>query len=245
MILELDIGNTQAKWRILGAAGVIRVQGRGDVAEWGSGKLPAAWNDSIERVRIASVRRAEVLEPLLVWLQRWTGVRPEVASAGAMCAGVSNGYTAPASLGVDRWLAMVAAFVEIKGPVLVADIGSALTIDLVDALGCHRGGYIIPGPRLMQEVLIQSTDRIRYDSGGESSPSEFGRSTAICVLNGAALAMVGAIQAARDNAAQLLGIVPTLVLAGGYAGELVRMPQFVAAKHRPDLVLDGLGLVLP
>jgi type III pantothenate kinase len=48
---------------------------------------------------------------------------------------------------------MVAARADSRGAVLVCAIGTALTVDLVDAAGCHRGGRIAPSPTLMREAL--------------------------------------------------------------------------------------------
>ena len=245
MILELDIGNTRAKWRLLASSDIVCARGSGDIADWSAGRLPAEWGDDVARIRVASVRSATALDALIGALRLHLHVAPEIAAVGEACAGVRNGYTLPERLGVDRWLAMIAASVEMKCAVLVVDIGSALTLDLVDAEGGHRGGHIIPGPRLMREVLTASTDRIRFDLGESRTSTAFGRDTANCVLNGATLAIAGAIQMAQGDATRLLTCEPTLVLTGGYAEEFARLPEFNTAKYRPDLVMDGLRYALP
>ena len=78
-------------------------------------------------------------------------------TSGRAAAGVVNGYADPSLLGVDRWVAVVGAYHRVRGAVVVADIGTAATIDVVAADGRHRGGYIVPGPRLMVASLLGGT----------------------------------------------------------------------------------------
>ena len=59
--------------------------------------------------------------------------------------GLRNGYRDPAQLGVDRWLAMCAAWQQFPGSLCVVDAGTAVTIDVVAADGAHSGGLILPG----------------------------------------------------------------------------------------------------
>ena len=85
------------------------------------------------------------------------GRPPEFASSTDTAAGVRNGYSNPAQLGVDRWLAVIGAFHRHRDACCVVDAGTALTIDGVDATGQHLGGFIVPGPRLMVESLLTGT----------------------------------------------------------------------------------------
>lgn len=245
MILELDVGNTRAKWRLVTGAGVIDASGTGDIDEWCLGLTPAAWSGGVGRIRIISVRGDDLLARLIAVLWERFGVRGEIAVVGEECSGVRGCYAEPGRLGSDRWAAMIAAFSEAQAAVLVADIGSALTIDLVDGDGLHRGGFIIPGPRLMRSILLAATDRVRFEQQEQKAVLEFGQDTGACVLNGAMLATVGAIQAAIAEATALLGDEPQLFLTGGYAQLLLEVPAFRDSVYRPDLVMDGLRYLLP
>ncbi|MDP1069535.1 type III pantothenate kinase, partial [Klebsiella pneumoniae] len=66
-------------------------------------------------------------------------------------------------MGVDRWLAMLAAWQRVGQSCWVVDCGSAITLDLLDAEGRHQGGYILPGLRLMQQSLLGNTAEVRVD----------------------------------------------------------------------------------
>ena len=55
-------------------------------------------------------------------------------------------YDDPLSLGSDRFFAMLGAMNQFsKNPLLVIDIGSAMTFDVIDGDGYHQGGLIMPG----------------------------------------------------------------------------------------------------
>jgi type III pantothenate kinase len=118
------------------------------------------------------------------------------------------------------------------------DAGSALTIDVVDAEGRHEGGYIIPGPALMERALLLDTDRVRFDEPAEYA-LEPGRSTAEAVRHGIALAQVGAVASALERVA---GPDATAVFAGGASETLLALLDR-PGHHHPDLVFEGLAVM--
>src|SRR4029077_2103024 len=80
--------------------------------------------------------------------------------------GVRNGYAETWRLGADRWVAMLGAHARYPGRALwVVDVGTALTVDLLDEHGRHRGGLLVPGPALMVESLLRRTAGIRKRAG--------------------------------------------------------------------------------
>ena len=76
--------------------------------------------------------------------------------------GVTNGYTQPRRMGVDRWVAMVGAWAEVQASCLVVDVGTAMTIDAIDDGGRHLGGQIIAGVATMADALATSTSDIPH-----------------------------------------------------------------------------------
>ena len=249
MILELDIGNSQAKWRLLNSGLQVQSTGLGTIDEWLKNNIPSAWKDGeVRRIRAASVVSADTENKLGDRLNAALGLPIEYARSAAMSAGLRSGYSEPNRLGVDRWLAALAAYKIAKAPVLVADIGSALTIDVVDRKGGHCGGYIIPGPRLMQSSLLRDTERVRFPEFTLFGDLSFGRDTAACVAGGIGAAQVGAVLVGLQRARTLVGDVVQVFVTGGWAPELsaclleVGCSDFVLA---PELVLDGLRWALP
>ena len=73
---------------------------------------------------------------------------------------ITCAYDDPQTLGVDRWLAMLAAYSQFNEALLVVDAGSAITMDLLGPEGQHLGGYIAPGLRLMHDALWRDTSDI-------------------------------------------------------------------------------------
>jgi type III pantothenate kinase len=140
-------------------------------------------------------------------------------------------------MGVDRWLAMLAAWQRLHAAVCVVDAGSALTIDLVDSSGQHSGGYIIPGSFLMERALLLDTGRVRFAEQVEYGLAP-GVSTAQAVRHGIALAQVGAVGLAIDRADQPM----QLVFTGGGAQQL-RDLLGRDGELVPELVFDGLEIM--
>jgi type III pantothenate kinase len=161
--------------------------------------------------------------------------RIDLARTQARCAGVRIAYAEPARLGVDRFLALLAAH-ERGGSALVVGVGTALTLDLVDASGQHHGGRIAPSPSLMREALHARTAVLPIAGG---TRVDFASDTADALASGcegAALALVAdGIAAAHAR----LGIAPALLLHGGGAPAL--RSAFPSAVFAPSLVLEGLA----
>ncbi len=160
--------------------------------------------------------------------------------------GITNSYRQPRLLGVDRWVAMIGAYAELKSACLVVDAGTAVTLDALDRDGNHLGGQIIPGVETMLNSLSTATSDIP-EVKASSKPSAddlkmFGRNTAAAVREGAYNAVAGAIDRAT-KALQSSGYRPKVVLTGGGAsrilGALAKEPL-----HRPNLVLLGLAHML-
>ncbi|MGH8083953.1 MAG: type III pantothenate kinase [Lysobacter sp.] len=150
--------------------------------------------------------------------------------------GLRIAYDDPSRLGVDRFLAMLAVHARGDGVALVCGVGTALTLDLVDADGRHRGGRIAPSPTLMREALHQRATQLPV-AGGEYR--EFADDTVDALASGCEGAALGLIERSLAHSGTELGDAPKLVMHGGGAVPLaVHLPQ---AQLAPDLVLEGLA----
>jgi len=123
-------------------------------------------------------------------------------------------------------------------------VGTAMTLDLVDARGRHRGGAIIPAPALMVDTLFDRTAGIRRRSRGGSRGGTglFGRSTRAAVSQGARYAAAALIDRAVEEGRVLVGRKPLVILTGGQAGA-VRPLVESACVGVADLVLRGLAVL--
>ncbi len=172
--------------------------------------------------------------------QQW-GAKLCVPVTTAQAAGVRCGYHEPATMGVDRWLAVIAAFHHVGGACVVVDLGSAITLDVVDGDGVHQGGYIVPGLRLMRESLRVGTNDVKVSASAMSAVT-LGRSTTDAVNHGALRMVKSLVEAV---ATEMLLSPENIVLTGGDAALLQKV---LAGEGEvtciPDLVLDGLALVV-
>ena len=167
MKLLVDIGNSRVKWATLDGGRLGEQQ-----AACHAGWTQQDWHRSlfampgIEEVFVASVSEAPSAA-LDAAAAEATGHRAIFVTTGVEAAGVRNAYREPRLLGVDRWLAVIAAHATIDGDCCIADVGTAATFDAVTASGEHLGGFIVPGPGLMVRSLHGGT----ADLAGHSAAS--------------------------------------------------------------------------
>lgn len=240
MILEIDAGNSAIKWRVIAGGAALE---RGTVAHEQQAWAPMlARGAELSRVRVSNVCGGELEQTLRRWVQEQVGLSIEVAVPEPGTAGVTNGYREPEKLGVDRWLAVVAAWNTIVGPCVVVDVGTTVTVDFIGAGGIHLGGYIVPGEQMMYRALFSGTRGVRFAPGSSYSTLP-GRDTGEAVQHGCGVL----IEALIDRSLAWLGereSGTTLVLTGGGAGRLVGVFR-ENSRYIPELVLDGLGYALP
>ena len=233
MILQIDRGNSALKWRLCSGAEVLD---RGSLPVGEEASLPALAEGPAE-VWVASVAGTSANAALAEEISAQWQLSPWFAETTDTACGVTNSYSEPGRMGVDRWLAMIAAWQRLQAPVCVVDAGSALTIDFLDAGGEHSGGYILPGIAMMERSLLGQTARVRF---GEAPRDhlEPGKSTEEAVFNGLQLAQVGAVATALDR----YGRDHALVYTGGNGRTVMNLLDR-GGDFIEDLVLDGLALV--
>ncbi|KAB7769112.1 type III pantothenate kinase [Xanthomonas maliensis] len=227
-----DLGNSRFKYAPL------QGQRAGDVQAWAHGAeaMDAAALAALPSGRIAyvaSVAAASLTERVLAGLQtRFAQV--QAVHTAAACAGIRIAYADPRRFGVDRFLALLGARAEV--PVLVAGVGTALTIDLLDADGRHHGGRIAASPTTMREALHARAVQLP-PAGGDYV--ELANDTADALASGCDGAAVALIERSLWHAQHTLGIPVRLLLHGGGAPPL--LPLLPQAQFRAALVLDGLA----
>ena len=257
-VLLMDIGNSRLKWALL--LGPYRPRQR-FVAK-GALELDAlrAHGTALQRslarfgphlkIQACNVAGAAIERQLRAIVRRAGLAAPQFVRSTRQAAGVRNAYVQPWRLGADRWATLIGARSEHPGQALcLVAVGTAMTIDLLDAQGRHRGGSIIPGPRLMIESLLQNTAGIRRRAGGQRAVDQrtsavrlFARDTRGAIVAGAAHAAAALVTDAMRAGRALLGSRPRLILSGGAAqaiGPLVR------ERHRreDELTLRGLAVL--
>ena len=161
------------------------------------------------------------------------------ARVNKQACGVTNGYDDWQKLGVDRWLAMLAAYHAKPLACCVVDCGTAVTVDMLNDKGQHLGGYIVPGIDKLQHSLPA---QISADLTKQQPVLIPGITTNQAVVNGIYTMLTNFINYHFNNF-KINYPQAKLYLTGGNA-------QLLAASiHKPycvcqDLVLRGLRLVL-
>ena len=231
--LLLEVGNTAIKWRLTQADCLLTPGGAVTDVE---ALLPVVENQPWSAVGISSVAGEQAHQAVVEALGFRQAAPLRVAVSEASSMGVCNSYAVPGEMGVDRWLAMLAAHCLHEGAVCVIDAGTAITLDLLTADGAHLGGYILPGADLMSRALTHATGRINAALVDPPTLAP-GNSTAQCVSAGAWRSALGAVQS-------VLADFPDHrpLLTGGGTDALIELG--LAAETNPDLVFEGLRLWL-
>ena len=231
-----DLGNTRLKCARLGEDGRIgEVHALAhDAGDWATA-LDALLPARVDVAWVASVAAPALTSALADALAARAGAVSFARTQAAAC-GVRIAYAQPHKLGVDRFLALIGARARIPGPALLCGVGTALTIDLLDADGLHRGGRLAPSPTVMREALHARAAQLPVDGG---TYADFASDTEDALASGCEGAAAALVRDSLDAARRLLGAAPTVHLHGGGAPALLpRLPQ---AQHAPDLVLAGLA----
>ncbi len=233
-IVLVDVGNSQIKWLQAGDADVDRWQIQQSCPRSASALLASLVlaGVSTREIVVSSVADEDFNAALTATLVNAGWQAPQFAVSQPQQLGLTNSYSDPFRMGVDRWLAMLAAWHRVAGPLIVVDAGTALTVDIVDSSGTHEGGYILPGIGLMESALMRDTHRVRFSDGAERTLRP-GQSTAQCVTSGVWLAGHSAVQAVVSRYVDY-----RVLITGGDAQALMQLG--IDGEWCPHLVLEGL-----
>jgi type III pantothenate kinase len=242
VILLVDTGNSRIKWTTARDGRLATGQAIGWVGADLAAVFEQAWGhlQSPRAIWVANVTGPRFERALDEFARRRFGLTAQYVRSSAELGGIRNGYAAPERLGVDRLLAMIAARRTCGGPVMVADCGTAVTVDFVDDAGNFTGGVIAPGLALMHGALSRGTHALPPVEP-EVGPA-LALSTEGAMASGCLLAIAGLISMVAREIEARTGRRPECILTGGDAPRVVpRLP--IPCHHDPDLVLRGLAMV--
>ncbi|HZT83673.1 MAG TPA: type III pantothenate kinase [Gemmataceae bacterium] len=236
-----DIGNSRVKWgRCAGGA----------VAEAASlpPDDPDAWQAQLDRWGLMGPRCWAVAgvhprrrDQLAEWLRSRGAAVRVIDSPGDLPLRVR--LERPERVGIDRLLNAVAANAvrPPRTPAILADAGTAVTVDLVDEDGAFRGGAIFPGFRLLARALHQHTALLPLIDVPRSVPALPGTDTPSAMAGGIFWAVAGGIEAAARQMAAHAATPPLLLLTGG-DGPLLAPALGVESRLWPLMTLEGIRL---
>lgn len=243
-LLALDVGNTRLKWAqyasaapgaLLLAQGAVFLENIDKLAEgdWRSLIPPSKILGCI--VAGDAIKR-RVVEQLELW-----DVAPNWVISSQQEAGVTNGYDHPARLGADRWVAVIGARHRLLAqglakPCIVVMVGTAVTVEAIDASGKFLGGIILPGHGIMLRALESGTAGLHVPTG---EVCNFPTNTSDALTSGGTFAIAGAVQRMVDNVTRHCGQTPVCIMTGG-AGWKMAPSMSVTVELVESLIFDGL-----
>ncbi|WP_376693899.1 type III pantothenate kinase [Wenzhouxiangella sp. EGI_FJ10409] len=237
--LVIDIGHSRVKWARL-VDGAIDPRSIGRAATDRPDALHAALDElDCRRALLSGQSRPESVARIAERLTR-RGARVDIITTGDRPMPVPAAYK---SLGCDRWLALQKPRLESPGAFVVVDSGTAITVDLVDSGGRHRGGWIMAGIEAARSGLFARApglNRPLPEAGDVERPA---RDTGRALARGGLLLAAGGIERAIRAAEQAVDDQVSLWLTGGDAAELVSHLERTA-RHDQHLVLHGLAMAM-
>lgn len=242
--LAIDVGNTRLKWAQYAHAqpgeqpiahGVEFLENIERLAEGAWSRL-AAPTGMLGCIVAGDAIRRLVEEQMELW-----DVLPQWVVASAAEAGVINGYDHPSRLGPDRWVAMIGARRRMlqQGlalPLIVVMVGTAVTVDALDASGKFLGGLILPGHGIMLRALESGTAGLHVPTG-EVTP--FPTNTSDALTSGGTYAIAGAVERMLCHLRSKCADEPLCLMSGGAGWKMA--PSMTGRIELVDmLIFDGL-----
>ncbi|HEY8048779.1 MAG TPA: type III pantothenate kinase [Ramlibacter sp.] len=246
--LAVDVGNTRLKWALFdqprtGAAmlaqGAEFLENIDKLSEGPWATLPGPSRMLGCSVAADAVKRRveEQMEELWTVPAHWV-----IPNAGE--AGMRNGYDHPARLGADRWVAMIGARHRMLAsgparPMVVVMVGTAVTVEAIDAGGAFLGGLIVPGHGIMLRALESGTAGLHVPTG---DVREFPTNTSDALTSGGTFAIAGAIERMVQHVRNHCGAEPARYMTGG-AGWKMAPHMLVDFELVESLIFDGLLVI--
>lgn len=249
MLLAIDVGNTNTVFGIYRKKELIGSFRLSTTAERTSDEIGMQIHmyytflglqlKDTNAVIIASVV-PPVMYTLINAIRKYVGVQPLIVGKD-IDTGLKNCYDNPKEVGVDRLVNAVSAIAQYGCPLIIIDIGTATTFDVIDEQGAYRGGAIFPGIKLAMEALFQKASKLpRVDI--VRPEKAIGTNTVMSMQSGAVRGYAGAIQGIVREMMQEIGS-PCSVVATGGMGRMMSEYCDTITHVDANLTLTGLRMI--
>jgi type III pantothenate kinase len=245
--IALDVGNTRLKWALydsprtnaaLLSQGAVFLENIDRLADEDWKSLPPVTR-MLGCIVAGDALRRRVDEQLEIWDLTPSWVVPSASEAG-----LHNGYDHPTRLGADRWVAMIGALARMRAqtaqaaprPMVVVMVGTAVTVEAIDAQGHFLGGLILPGHGIMLRALESGTAGLRVPTG---EVREFPTNTSDALTSGGTFAIAGAVERMVQHVRVHCKDEPLCYMTGG-AGWKMAPSMSVQCELVDSLIFDGL-----
>ena len=252
MLLAIDIGNTNivsgvyrdgeliASFRI----GTDREQTQD---EYGMFFHMCLDMNGIGRKDITDIIISSVVPPLMhtipVMCERYFDLTPLIVDYETDT-GIKNGYGIPSEVGADRLVNAAAGYKKYGGPLILVDIGTAVTFDVISEDGVYLGGAIAPGIGISAEALFLRASKLPKIELSKPAHA-IGKTTVESMQSGMVLGYIGLVDRVIEEIMAELGTNDentTIVSTGGYA-QLIAMESRYIRHTDTTVTLEGLYLI--
>ena len=157
------------------------------------------------------------------------GKQPMVVGPG-LKTGLNIHMDVPSQVGSDRIVIAVAALAEYKAPLILIDLGTATTIEVVEPDNVYLGGLIFPGVRVSLDALTSRTSQLPGISL-DKPKQVIGKNTVDCMRSGMMYGTAAMLDGLVDRIEEELGHSSTIIATGG-------MAQFITPLCKHPMILE-------
>ena len=181
-----------------------------------------------------------VLQCVCEGIKKALGLEPLIVGAGVET-GLNIKMDKPSHVGSDRIVAAVGALENYKAPLILLDLGTASTIEVVDKDKNYIGGCIIPGARISLEALTSRTAQLPAISL-EKPEKVIGKNTIECMQSGIMYGTAAMVDGMIERVEEELGDRATVIATGGIAKVIVPLCKRKIILE-DELLLTGLNSI--
>ncbi len=214
--LLIDVGNSRCKYAFVedhrikwrGALTLSHLDEMSDVVQRCGTAVP-------EVAYMISVASHSTSSSVADALAQYLGHTPILLNKKMPVCGLRSDYET-AQLGIDRVAVMVAAWRRLKQACIVVDFGTAVTIDLIDDEGVHKGGVILPSNVLMRSSLSKGTAQLDYFDDTDRAHRVLATNTEDAIVSGCRHTLTASVShIVQEMRAQFTRNIPVLATGGG------------------------------
>lgn len=174
---------------------------------------------------------------------RYIGKEPMMVGVGTRT-GINIRYDNPKEVGGDRIVNSVAAYELYGGPIVVVDMGTAISFDVIDEKGHYQGGAIAPGIGIASEALFTRTSKLPKVDLIDPVVA-IGRTTVQSMQSGIVYGYIALIDGILEKIAEEMEIPIdqlNVVSTGGYTRLIAQNSKYIV-EIDPELTLKGLKII--
>lgn len=248
MLLVLDVGNTNTVVGIFSGKKLLEhwrlISNKRTTDEVGIMLLGLLASSSIKKEDIKAAIYASVVpsfdEMFMDGVEQYIEV-PCMKVNTNLHTGLKINMKNPSEVGADRKLNSIAGIEKYGAPLIIVDLGTAITLDIISPKAEYVGGIIAPGMELGMEALFLHTAKLPQIM--LNAPANYiGRNTIEAIQSGIVYGTVGMVDSLIEGVFKELGATCTVVATGGHA-EILATHSKIVKKIDPWLSLEGMRII--